>query len=133
MPTNILLRLARKAKLPGFLNAARRQSYRSSMRVCVGAVISNGGRLISVGYNQKKTHPLTNTFTLHAEAHAIIACRYNTPRLDGSILWVARDTVNGMPAMAKPCGDCMRLIVAAGIKRVYYTIGEPPYWASFDL
>jgi len=115
-------------KLRGFFPRARRESLKSSIRIKVGAVIANGGSVIAVGRNQKKSHPLVSTFTLHAEASAIISRRYNSSSLENATMWIYRETSNGIPAMARPCEDCLRLIIASGIRKVYYTASHPPYY-----
>ena len=115
-------------KLFGFFGRARKESKLSSLRIKVGAVITKGGSVISFGYNQDKSHPLVNTFSLHAEAAAILARRYHLGSLNGATIWVYRETADEIPAMAKPCEDCLRLIIASGIKRVLYSTSDPPYY-----
>ena len=120
--------------LPGFFRRAKIESQKTKdMRVTIGAVISKGGKVISVGHNQKKTHPLTNTYSLHAEAAAIIGRRYHKEDLSGCSIWVYRERTSGEPGMSKPCDDCMRLIVASGIKKVYYTTNSAPFWERINI
>ena len=90
-------------KLQGFFGRARKESKLSSLRIKVGAVTVRGGSVISFGYNQDKSHPLVNTFSLHAEAAAILARRYHIGSLNGATIWVYRETADGIPALAKPC------------------------------
>lgn len=45
----------------------------------------------------------------------------------GSQLWVARVTANGELTMAKPCKKCQALIIAKGVKKVYYSISPTEY------
>ena len=115
-------------KLQGFFGRARRESKLSSLRIQVGAVVAKGGSVISFGHNQDKSHPMVNTFSLHAEAAAILARRYHTGSLNGATIWVYRETSDGRPAMAKPCKDCLRLIIASNIKKINYSTDEPPYY-----
>ena len=119
--------------LPGFFRRARLESVYSDMRRSRhGAVISKGGSVIAVGYNQRKSHPLTSSYTLHAEVAAIISRRF-CDALDGCTIWVYRATKDGKPAMSKPCRNCMRVIHAAGISKIYYTISTPPYYEVITL
>jgi len=119
--------------MPGYFRMARMESKKSDLKIQMGAAISRGGNLIAVGCNQNKSHPMVDTFHLHAEAAAIISRRYNSDSLVNAVIWVYRERANGMPAMAKPCKSCMRLIVAAGIKKVLYTISKPPYYKEINL
>jgi len=119
--------------LPGYFRRARIESKKSSLRIHVGAAISRGGNLIAVGYNQSKSHPMVDTFHLHAEASAIISRRYNSDSLVNSTIWVYREIADGTPALAKPCKSCMRLIIAAGVKKIFYTTSKPPYYKTIHL
>jgi len=121
------------AGLPGYFRRAGIESRKSAMRIHVGAAISLGGKLIAVGYNQNKSHPMVDTFCLHAEAAAIISRRYHSDSLVNSTMWVFRERADGTPALAKPCKSCMKLIIAAGIKKVYYTVSTPPYYELLHL
>lgn len=73
-----------------------------------GAAVEKSGRYLGIDYN----HGLQ-----HAESRAIGRSYH-----DGATLYSARITRGGNLAMAKPCGNCMARIRAAGISRVFYTI-----------
>jgi len=120
-------------KLPGFLGRARKESKSSTSRIQVGAVVTRGGSVISFGYNQDKSHPLVGTFSLHAEASAILARRYHVGGLDGATIWVYRETSDGIPAMARPCEDCLRFIIASNIRKIIYSVRKPPYFRTIYL
>ena len=88
----------------------------------VGAVIALAGRILSTGYNGAPAglpHCLAvgcEIFgdhcvrTVHAEANAVAwAARYGVP-VGGADLFCTD----------APCLDCSKLLVNAGIKRVYY-------------
>jgi len=95
----------------------------------MAAIVAIGSKPISKGYNQVKSHPKQKCLfnprrLLHAELAAIIGC--NLDALVGATIYVARRYMNGMPALAKPCPMCHEILLAVGIKRVYYTIGGTP-------
>jgi deoxycytidylate deaminase len=86
------------------------------------ALVVRKNRVIGVGYNNPKTHPraLTKMKQQHAELAAILAA----PSLDlsGCELIVVRARRDHKMGMAKPCLACQRIIHAARIKKVYYTL-----------
>ena len=101
------------------------------------ALVVKKKRVLSVGYNNPKTHPLANTKMrqLHAEMDAIIRC---TPdQLDGAELIVVRARRDRKVGMAKPCRACDAFVRRMGLKRVYYTVDSPnwenPTYMRMDL
>ena len=111
-----------------FRLAKKECSKNTTHRIKVGAVITKSGNTLATGHNVAKTHPAIGTYYLHAEMSAILSARKHD--LHGATIWVYRETADGMPAMAKPCSECMKLIVEVGITDVYYTCSEFPY---FDI
>lgn len=91
------------------------------------ALIVKKNRVLSVGYNNPKTHPRAKTKMqqIHAEMDAIFGC--SAEQLDGSELIVVRARRDKKVGMAKPCKACNDLISKTGIKKVYYTI-DSPFW-----
>ena len=89
----------------------------------IGSVIVRGGKVISVGTNNIKTHPKSPHpfFSLHAEMAAILLAKQD---LKGCDLYVFREIKNGALALSRPCQYCMELITTSGIKEVHYTIAE---------
>jgi deoxycytidylate deaminase len=95
----------------------------------VGAVITDRrGRIISVGWNKRKTHPLQakhaqahneEQIFLHAEIAALVKCR-QTPHT----IYVGRITRKGSAVLARPCPICMDAIIEAGIKTICYTADD---------
>jgi deoxycytidylate deaminase len=128
-----------KSKLleKGFFRLARNVSERSEYEHQIGAVIAKK-RPISIGFNQiEKTHTkynnadLTMSNSIHAEMSAIIHAKTDSYR-DADI-YIYRETSDGVPALAKPCENCMKNLYVMGIRRVYYTIYELPYWEMMKL
>ena len=102
------------------------------------ALVVKKNRVLSVGYNNPKTHPLAKTKMrqLHAEMDAILRCTIE--QLDGAELIVVRARRDRKVGMAKPCKACNSFILLhTTIKRVYYTVDcddwENPVFERMDL
>jgi tRNA(Arg) A34 adenosine deaminase TadA len=91
-------------------------------------------KLISLGFNQLKTHPYqkqtqekinpTRQF-LHAEIHALIqAFRVPSWSPERSTMIVYRETRGGIPATSRPCEGCSEALRLAGVRRVLYMDDE---------
>ncbi len=95
-------------------------------RARIGCVVTDRrGRVISSGFNKRKTHPrqafLSNKMGLdkqylHAEIAALVSCRH-IPHT----IYIGRLKRNGDAGLATPCPICELAIKEAGIKRVIYT------------
>lgn len=92
-----------------------------------GSVIYKGGRLISCGINRNKYHEEYGISynvpppSVHAEEKAINIALSNGADLKGAIIYVARTSKRGYPAISKPCPKCEKLIREHNIKKVVYT------------
>lgn len=87
----------------------------------VGAAIFLGRRLISIGWNSDKTHPDSRTrYNAHHAEFAAIIGNHKFDMLGASI-FVVRLTPAGTARMAKPCPECQKVILAAGISKIFYT------------
>lgn len=86
----------------------------------LGAVIVKKNKIISIGFNKKKTHTKSNHpwKGLHAEVCAIIKTKKD---LIGCTIYVYRETKLGRLATAKPCPSCFLAIKKTGIKEICYT------------
>lgn len=105
-----------------FIKLAQKMSRLSThSKARIGAVIANGSREVSRGYNSIKTHTRSNTpyEDLHAEASAIVNAGFREIR--GCDIYVYRENKNGEMAISKPCIYCQDLIKRSGIRRVIYT------------
>ena len=97
----------------------------------LGALLVIGNRVVAMGHNQYRTHPLqkrwgknSDAIYLHAEIAAIVNfLRSNSESdLQNATLYVARVLANSdTEGMAKPCPGCAAAIDSYGIKRVVYT------------
>ena len=117
----------------GFFLLAKNVSKYSTMDKKLGAVIVRK-KPISIGFNVDKSHPVLNglSWTTHAECKAF----YNAGWFGNTIgcsIYVYREHADGTPAMARPCSNCIGLLTSAGIKKMYYTTNEHPYWKCENL
>jgi deoxycytidylate deaminase len=96
-----------------------------------GAILVNGGRTISIGYNEDKycsmavpyRNKLKGIATYHAELSALVNLAPEAVR--GGTMFVARAAKNtGELRMSKPCQMCHNFMSDYGLKQVYYTIDE---------
>lgn len=104
----------------------------------IAAAIVLKKKVISIGVNQKKTHPFQKKFgkndlalCIHAENDAIIkALRNNSMEdLKKSSMYIIRvkkqsNTDKVIFGLAKPCVGCQRSLAAYNIKNVYYSTDE---------
>lgn len=118
--------------LPSLFRLAKNVSKLSQHpRHKLGAVIVVNGKPVSVGYNHYKSHPEARYSGIHAEIHAIKTTGKN--KIKGSSIFVYRKTKDGKLAIAKPCEDCMKNLADFGIKWVFYTTNEYPYFEVIRL
>lgn len=110
----------------------------------LGCVITYKRKVISVGRNKDKTHPLQGRYnkyrnfnnsehmyikhSIHAEIDAISSIPYLIGKeidkengWDKVSLYVCRYSTNKSIACSRPCKACMNAIINLGIKNVYYT------------
>jgi deoxycytidylate deaminase len=105
------------------LRQVKKEALKANMRHQLGAVVLQGGRIISTGHNQRRHVRLPNEWanrkdTVCAERAALLKCM-NTAK--GGTLYVGRYTQGGKFRLAKPCEACLRMMNDLGIKRVFYT------------
>jgi len=97
----------------------------------LAACIVKRNRLVSIGVNCKKSHPMAAKYGshehkiyLHAEVNAIKNALRVLHNLQGCTLYVARAKyVNGYMTygLAKPCIGCASCIVEFGVKDVIWS------------
>lgn len=119
--------------LPRQLLICKKIRSKSNHRKKMSSVITKHGRVISFGWNIQKSHPKyadgNKYYSVHAEINALIK---NTTNPIGATIYVYRE-VEGIPAMAKPCNNCLAVIIEAGIKRIIYTVSYYPYYEEINL
>lgn len=113
----------------------------------VGCVVVYKKKIVSVGINSSKTHPLQKEYNafrypddntphrMHAEIHALMQLRNADIEWSKVKLYVYRikkNTTNGC-GFARPCPACMAYIKDLGIKNIYYTTSESPVHETLDI
>ena len=97
----------------------------------VGCVIAKDKRIISTGYNgtppgfkncnevfdkdnfdREEHHKWSKIYEIHAEMNAIAFAARNDIGIEDAELYT----------ILQPCDDCLKNIIAAGIKKIYYVI-----------
>ena len=95
----------------------------------VGAVIAKDKRIISTGYNgtppgflncnevfnsedfdREKHHKWSKIYEIHGEMNALMFAAKNDIGVEGAEIYT----------ILQPCDDCLKNIIAAAIKKVYY-------------
>ena len=118
------------------LSYARKESKRSTHHHRIGVIICQGSTVISRGFNQIRAARIGSTYTsypesLHAERHACMQVQRDA--LQGSDLYIWRETKCGLPANSRPCDNCTRLLDDLGIKRIIHSDSEFPYYKIIRL
>lgn len=117
----------------GYFKLARNVSKYSDHRVKVGCVIVKK-KPICASSNKAKSHPKCNSKisnSTHAEIRALINC--GMENLNGAVMYIFRETKRGYPALARPCNMCYTMLKSRGIRKVFYTIPEYPFWKEEKL
>lgn len=117
------------------MSAPKRQAEKASVRGehklhRLGAVVASGRHIISVGWNKAKTHPKSTHEWKHIHAEMDVIMKAGE-KCEGADLYVARIGNDGLLRNAKPCPACMSLILASGIKRVFFTYNGA--WRFLDI
>lgn len=89
------------------------------------AFILNKNKIISIGKNSKKSHPINHKYGysngsgLHAEACAVI--KSGSINHSKNILVTFRIDRNDKVAMGKPCRHCQKLLQDVNFKEIHYS------------
>jgi len=88
-----------------------------------GAVVAKGNKIIGWAPNKFRNSPFVDAENVsdHAEAAVIRELLKNYSDLKGTTIYIARLGRTGDIRMSRPCSNCMKLIVDAGIKEIVYT------------
>ena len=101
----------------------------------IAAAVVRRGKVISYGYNHKKTHPFQTRFCknphaifFHAEVHAIKNALKSVDvedlyKCELYIVRAKRNSTNRkwITGMSKPCSGCQKCIDLFDLKSVYYS------------
>lgn len=109
-----------------FLDLAVKVAGSSDVTHRHGAVVVKSGKPVSVGINKWRNRDLiaqggdyNPNLTVHAEVDAL--SRVSDPR--GAVIYVARVGKNGDEKFSRPCDNCTKALIKAGVKAVVYTVG----------
>lgn len=86
----------------------------------MGAIITKGARVLSVGVNVLKTHPIIaekyqeHCISIHAELQCLLRAQTD---ITNATMYVARN--GGL--VSKPCSACWEYMKTSGIKFVVYS------------
>lgn len=122
--------LSSTLELPNPLKVAIRMAKNSTYKQRLGACIVKHKRRISVGWNNIRSNGNTGRDVYdyrnqyHAEFMAIMSSPCN---LEGGHIYVVRINRLGVTRLAKPCSNCIHLLIEHGIKRVTYTTNGGGY------
>lgn len=105
-----------------YYDLATMLAVNSACRFQMGSIIVRGARIVALGMNEIKTHPVqlrygSHVVSIHAEYSAILHARCD---LTGSTLYVARYH----NLISKPCAACALLMFEAGIRDMVYHDGK---------
>lgn len=129
-------RMLRKTDLKYFDKARQASGISDYPKVHVGCVAVYQGRIIGIGCNCNKTHPIQkyyNRYRIKSDSmlpklHAEINCINQIKHLDINFakvkLYIYRTRVNQPFSMSRPCPACMAAIKDIGIKEIYYTSND---------
>jgi tRNA(Arg) A34 adenosine deaminase TadA len=104
---------------------------RNRIKLAAGVVYKN--RLVAVGVNSYKSHPLMTKYGknpeaiyLHAEVDAIknalrVLSLQELEKSDILVVRVKKDGHDYKTCLAKPCEGCARAIEAFNLRNLYYT------------
>ena len=112
---------------------ARRASYNSDCGHLLGAAAFYNGKLLALGWNSNKTHPMQAHYnsqergfdgyhfksTIHAEMMVINKIKYLDIDFSKVKVFVWRGKHE--PRLSKPCAACEKALRDLGIRHVYYT------------
>ena len=95
------------------------------------AILTINNKIISIGINKSKTHPLQKKYSRHPSLtaiHAEIDClsRVDKDSLDGhrTTLYIAMINPDGSPHLSCPCSGCSKAINDYNIDRIIYTTND---------
>lgn len=113
-------------KQRSYLNLAVRMAETSDVNAQHGAVCVRGGRVLSLGMNRWRNKDMINTlggYNPNITTHAEIDALSRVADARGSTIYVARVGKHGDEKFSRPCDNCAKALIAAGVKAVVYTIG----------
>lgn len=107
-------------------------------RAKIGCVAVHNNKIISIGINSHKTHPIQKKYnqfrdihynggcnaflhSLHAELDCLLSVDENTINMNKVEIYLYRITKTGRMATSRPCPGCRQFLKDKGIKKIHYT------------
>ena len=136
-------------KTERLLQFARNMAEMSDFeRQKLGCVVVYKNKIIGMGFNSTKTHPLQKEYNnkfrfnadntphcMHAEMHALMPIRYMDIDWSKTKVYVYRisrcDPDKG--ALARPCPACRAFMRELGIQHIYYSAPSGPVHEILDI
>ena len=110
---------------------AEAEDHEPTFRVRIVAAIVHKGKIVAIGKNQNKTHPVAALYSkheeaiyLHAEVDAINKAKKKLKDLSKAEMYIMRMKQDGSLGLSAPCKGCSKCIEAYGLKKVTYTTNE---------
>jgi len=115
--------VARMKRHENLIRRAVKVAQLSSYRWKHGAVVAKGNKFLGSAPNKFRNAPAVdeNNVTDHAERATLRELLKVREDLRGCTIYIARINKSGNTMMSRPCVDCMKAIIAAGIKEIVYT------------
>lgn len=107
------------------MNLARSLASRSAQRHKHGAVVVKSGRVLAMGFNKRRNHPLIcnpGRHKLDSGFHAEIDAIKKVADPRGAVVFVARVNRRGQDRLSKPCPVCAKELSRLGVKKIIYTV-----------
>lgn len=92
-------------------------------------IVNKAGEIVAEGYNHNYMH-FYHKFSIHAEICCLSKMKRNKKALSECEMYVVRIGTDNMQQpfkYSRPCPDCTKAIVKAGIKRVYFSTNDDFY------
>lgn len=107
-------------------------------RAKIGCVAVYNNKIISIGINSHKTHPIQKKYnkfrdirssngccaflhSLHAELDCLLSVDEESINMGKVEVYLYRITKTGKMATSKPCPGCRQFLKDKGIKKIHYT------------
>jgi tRNA(Arg) A34 adenosine deaminase TadA len=105
------------------IKRAVRVAHDSTYRWQHGAVVAKGNKVLGFAPNKFRNAPVVDEHNVsdHAEQATIRELLKVREDLRGCTIYIARINKSGHAMMSRPCENCMKAIVAAGIKEIVFT------------
>lgn len=110
---------------------AKVMAKKSELNIRVGAVLVKKNRVIAVGFNKSKTHPIVKRFDyskggrfknpgIHGEVDCVLRSDLRDGEVVGAKMYVVRINKSGEFVASKPCLACLSMLKSYGVDKVLF-------------